>query len=351
MFILFQFVYPQEIRKEFTAQIFGDYYYNIQRDSLSTTMNYAILNDPVHMNGLIFRRINAGYTFFLSSKISTKIVWEADNFTFATNNKLSFFPKDASFSFDSLFRSFELSFGIIQPPVFVLSERWWSHRFLERTITDLYNFCSNRDMGISLRGRFLSDRLLFTLMLGNNNGTKLENDRYKALYYLIGFQPVENFIMSLSGAYYFRKKMDDLYDSIPPIQSLNKDEFLLTFFMGYKKNRYLSIGWELFTFYNQHDYNTGRRFVSFFSYGSSLFTNFSPFKSWTFVGRFDYFEPNSYFKSLYDRRIYMLLASDYHVRNDMIISPNLLMEFYEKNAQGKSIKPGITARVTFSWRY
>lgn len=346
-----QSMWGQEIQKEFTAQMFGDFYYNFQRDTLSTTLNYANLNDPVNMNGLIFRRINAGYNFHLSSRISTKIVWEADNVTFATNNKLSFFPKDACISFDSLKKTLRVNFGIIQTPVFIVSEQWWGHRFLEKTITDLYGFVSSRDMGISLHGRCFKNRIMFALMVGNGNGIKLENDRFKTMYFLMEYQPFENFKLALSGAYYFQKRIIDLYDSIPPIRRLNKDDMLVTLFVGYKKKKFFSAGLELFAYFNQHDYNTGKDFVSYFALGSSTYFNLSPFKRWTFVGRLDFFEPNDHTLARNDLRIYMVLASDYHVRQDMIISPNFIVEFYDKTSTGKTIKPGITGRITFSWRY
>lgn len=58
--------------------IFGDYSYNIQRDTLSTTLNYAVLNDANNLNGFNFRRLYLTYNYKFDRRFSTKIGFDSD---------------------------------------------------------------------------------------------------------------------------------------------------------------------------------------------------------------------------------------------------------------------------------
>lgn len=333
------------------VMFFGDYYYNAQRDTLSTTLNNAVLNDANNLNGFKYRRVYLTYNHKFDSRFSAKIGFDSDQESNTTNGKFGFFVKDAYLNWDSIFKNASLSFGLLCIPTISTSEKWWGHRFLEKTITDLRKFESTRDMGISLKGSFAKNQFFYTIMLGNNSGSKVEIDRFKSLYGVIGYNPSKSFIFSLSYTYHFMKKSLDLYDTLPPMNWLNKDKSLITFFIGYQKENKFSTGLELFYATQKHDLNTGFGFDDYSSYGATFFVNYAFNEKLSFTGRVDYFEPNNHRLSTHDCRIYALWACNIHVQKSIIISPNLLSEFYEKMSNGTKIKPAITPRITFYWKY
>jgi len=72
---------------------------------------------------------------------------------------------------------------------------------------------------------------------------------------------------------------------------------------------------------------------------------------YSFTGRIDYFEPNHHSLATHDYRIFSLVALNIQVYKSIVISPNIIAEFYEKQSNGTKIQPGITPRITFYWKY
>ncbi len=352
LFSLFELrLEAQEKSGKFSALMFGDYFYNIQRDSLSTSLNNAIMNDSKDLNGFIYRRIYLTYDYTYNSKITTRINLESDPTTFNQNGKLNFVIKDASFSMDSILSTFSVHVGIMPPPVFNLSEKWWGHRFLEKTIVDLRGICSSRDFGLSINGTGISKKIFYSVMIGNNSGNKLELDRFKTLYSMIGFNPNEKMLMYVSSSYFFLNKAINFYDTILPIQKISKDKILLTFFAGYKKEQSYSFGLEWFTQVNTNNYNTGQEFKTYLTYGATIYASYFVTDKTSLVARYDFFEPNNYSKVKNDQRMFVIAGLNYYINKNFILSPNVMSEIYDKTYNGKNIKPGITPRITFYWKY
>lgn len=350
---LYVTIYGQQVSNQdkLSITMFGDYYYNLQRDTLSTTLNNAVFNDANNLNGFKYRRLYFTYNHNFDNRFSAKIGFDSDQESNTSNGKFGFFVKDASLTWDSIFGQISLAFGLINIPTFSISENWWGHRFLEKTITDLRKYESTRDMGIALKGSFAQNKIFYSAMLGNNSGSKLEIDRFKSLYGLLGYNPSNYFVISLSYTYHFLNKGLDLYDTISPMNWLNKDKSLWTFFIGYQKENKCSTGIELFYFLQKHALNTGSHFENYGSYGATFYLTYQLNKKFSFTGRVDYFEPNNHTLSTHDFRLFGLIACNVQINNSIIISPNILSEFYEKMLNGTQIKPAITPRITFYWKY
>ena len=244
-------------------------------------------------------------------------------------------------------RNISLSLGLISIPTIYTSVKWWGHRFLEKTITDLRKYEATRDLGIALKGNLAHNKFFYFAMLRNNSGSKPEIDRFKSLYGVLGYNHSKSLVFTLSYTYHFFNKALVLYDSILPMNWLNKDKSLWTFFIRYQKDNKFSIGTELFYFIQKHDLNTGSHFENYSSYGATFYFTYHLHKKLSFTGRVDYFEPNNHTLSTHDFRILGLMAYNVQINNSIVISPNILSEFYEKMLDGTKIKPAITPRITF----
>lgn len=335
----------------FSALMFGDYFYNVQRDTLATTLNNAVLNDAKDLNGFRYRRIYLTYDYKFDHRFSAKINLESDQEANTSNGKFGFFLKDAYLKWDSLYKNISLQVGIISTPTFIISEKWWGHRYLEKTITNLRKIEESRDFGISFNGTTSGNKLFYTIMLGNNSGNKPEIDRFKSIYATLGYNISKNMVLTLSYTYHFYKKTLDLYDTLAPYRMLNKDNSLITFFTGYKIEDKFSMGIELFYQTINNNYNTGEEFVTYHSYGGTFYADIYLNEKFSLTGRIDYYEPNDYSKATNDRRIYGLLSYNVQINKSIIISPNVISEWYEKLANDTKIKPAITPRITFYWKY
>jgi len=336
---------------KFSALMFGDYFYNVQRDSLATTLNNATLNDAKDLNGFRYRRIYLTYDYKFDNRFSAKINLESDQEANTSNGKFGFFLKDAFLKWDSICSNMSLKVGVISTPTFTISEQWWGHRYIEKTITDLRKIEASRDFGLALDGKLASDKIFYTFMLGNNSGNKSEIDRFKSIYSLIGFKPSDNFIFTLSYTYHFLKKSIDFYDTTGTGKLLNNDNSLLTFFGGYKVENKFSCGFELFYQTLNNRFNSGTSLDTYHSYGATFFVDYYLNDKFSLTGRVDYYEPNDHSKATNDKRIYYIFSGNYKLNKNIFISPNVLMESYDKLASGKTIKTGITPRITFYWKY
>ncbi|NSW44610.1 MAG: hypothetical protein HPY79_02115 [Bacteroidales bacterium] len=351
--LVFYFSYSQQANQKtsFSALMFGDYFYNVQRDSLATSLNFASLNDAKNINGFRYRRIYLTYDYPFDQRISTKITLESDQEANTSNGKFGFFVKDAYIKWDSSFFKSSLIVGIQSPPTYLYSEKWWAHRFLEKTINNLRKTEESKDFGLSLNGNIFTNRWFYHVMVGNNSGNKTEIDRFKSIYSLIGYKPNNHFLFTLSYSHHFQIRTLDFYDTSSTIQLLNKDISLLNFFVGYQIKDKLYFGLEAFYERFNHAFNSGSSLDNYDSYGTCFFVNYKLNNTFSFTGRIDYYEPNHHILATHDYRIFSLLATNVQVYKSIIISPNIIAEFYEKQSNGTKIKPSITPRITFYWKY
>jgi hypothetical protein len=172
---------------------FGDYYYKAHADLLNRGGSNQYTNIEKGRNAFQFRRVYLGYNYELSAKFSAELVLAAeDNVNvkgvssgdLLSNNKLSFYIKQANLRWKNIWKGTDLVLGQSATPVFPMSsEQIWGYRSIERTIADIRRTPSS-DMGISLQGKFDPDKgnYGYNLMIANGTGAKPENDKYKWFY-------------------------------------------------------------------------------------------------------------------------------------------------------------------------
>ena len=176
---------------------FGDFYYKAHGDSLLRGGSNQFTGIPEKRNAFAFRRIYLGYDYNITKKFAAELLLAAeDNVSVISsagtstttgdlliNNKLSFYIKLANIRWKNIWKNTDLVVGQMSTPSFpLLTEKIWSYRSIERTITDIRRTPSY-DLGVALQGRF-DDKgnYGYNLMVGNGTGAKPETDKFKWLY-------------------------------------------------------------------------------------------------------------------------------------------------------------------------
>jgi hypothetical protein len=194
---------------------FGDYYYKAHNDSLNRGGNNQYTGIPKNRNAFAFRRIYLGYDYNISKKFTAELLLAAeDNFPAFNppssaaasgdellNNKLSFFIKLANIRWKGIWKGTDLVVGQQSTPTFaLLSEKIWSYRSIERTITDIRRTPSY-DLGAGLQGVFdpKTKNFGYNILIANGSSAKPAATSFKWFYGDIYY-------------YFFKKKIVvDLY--------------------------------------------------------------------------------------------------------------------------------------------
>jgi hypothetical protein len=330
--------------------MFGDYFYNVIRDSLIEDVPNKALLGIKDLNGFQFRRIYFTYDYKISDKFSTRFRLESQTVVGVANTLFAVYIKDAYLKWKDIFVGSNLILGIQPPPTFTVSESFWKYRSLEKTIMDLRRIASARDFGIALMGNLISNgKVNYCLMYGNGAVFENEADKFKRVYAHLDFIPSENLRVTVYGDYRFNPEKN--YSSYQ--QSFNNDALVTSVFLGYQEISFLSLGLETFLQMNNNDVsNTNINAVEDRNaIGISLFGSYSFSDNLAGVLRYDYFDPNMSGDFNGDSRNFFSAGLDFKVHEMVSIIPNIELETYETPSNGVSIDPSLTARITFYYEF
>ena len=171
---------------KFSGYMFGDYYYNVARDSsFNHTAPSAVASSSSapgakSMQAFQIRRIYFAYDNDISEQFATRFRLESDQGAVpggaVTGDELvggkdSVFVKDAYLTWKNVFSGSNLIFGVQPTAAYDISEAAWGYRFLEKTIMDLRGIVPSRDLGIALKGKLVSDGMVnYWVMIANGSG-------------------------------------------------------------------------------------------------------------------------------------------------------------------------------------
>lgn len=96
-------------------------------------------------------------------------------------------------------RGHNLTFGIQPTPAFRVAQAAWGYRSLARTLANAAGAISSRDFGFAVRGP-VAGPIRYALMVGNNEGTRVENDNHKRVYGQLQWLP-DPFALTLHADY------------------------------------------------------------------------------------------------------------------------------------------------------
>jgi hypothetical protein len=331
---------------KFSGYMFGDYYYNVMRDSSfyhtapSNSASGSAAPGPQTMQAFQFRRIYLTYDNDISEQFTARFRLEADQASNASNGKIGTFVKDAYLRWKNIFTGSDLIFGIQPTPAFDISEAAWGYRSLEKTIMDLRGIVSSRDLGISLKGKLTSDGTLnYWTMLANNSSNSPETDKYKRYYAYLQLRPSNNFQATVYVDYKDAAK----------IAAGENGTLTTALFVGYAEPFSYNINAEGFLVSQSNAFTpTGGSIGSKSGMGISLFGSCNIIPELALVGRYDYFDPNtnSAVNAKGDVRNYFIGGLSWKVDKNVSIMPNILYETYEALQNHGEPDPSITARVT-----
>ena len=188
---------------------FGDFAYKSHADSLSRggSNQYTGIRPSTTM--FQFRRIYLGYDFNISKKFSAELLLAAeDNFppgappvgsaagtttTFSAGNgtgdllgnqKFTFYIKNMNLRWKGIWKGTDFVIGEMSTPSFPgISEKVWSYRSIERTISDIRRTPSY-DFGVALQGTFdpATKNYGYNVMVANGTSDKPDYTPYKWFY-------------------------------------------------------------------------------------------------------------------------------------------------------------------------
>jgi hypothetical protein len=335
---------------KFSGQMFGDYFYNVMRDTGIANIPNTALSGKKDINGFQFRRIYFTYDYKISDKFSTRFRLESQTQVGVDNTIFVVFIKDAYLQWKDIFDGSNLIFGIQPPPTFTVSESYWGYRHLERTIMDLRRVASSRDFGIALKGKLInSGKVNYCVMFANGSTFEAEGDKFKRAYAHLDFLPAENFRITVYGDYRFKPKKD--YSGT----GYSNDALLTSLFLGYQEKNKFSVGLETFLQTNSNDVsqnvNNNLSVSDRNALGISAFGSFSFSETLAGVLRYDYFDNNISADYKGDSRNFILAGLDIKLNEKVSIIPNLEYETYETPTDGVSIDPSLTGRLTFYYNF
>lgn len=339
---------------KFNGYMFGDYYYNVIRDtsyagtlSSSSASNGAAPGAKT-MQAFQLRRIYFAYDNDISEQFAAKFRLEVDQAANASNGKIGSYVKDAFLKWKNIFSGSDLMFGIQPTPAFEISEAAWGYRSLEKTIMDLRGIVPSRDQGISLHGKLVNDGIInYWLMLANNSGNSPETDKYKRYYVHLHIKPSTNLQATVYADY---KDAGNVLDaSKKPVSNSTMTEAL---FVGYSEPFAYSFGVEAFLASQSNAYTPpGGSLSSRSARGISLFGSYNLRPELAVVLRYDTYDPNTDGSAKGDGRTYVIAGLSYKADRSVLITPNILYESYQAPAGGPTPDASITARVTFYYAF
>lgn len=345
--------FAQEVGEgKFSGLMFGDYFYNILRDSTINDLNNTGLTGIQDLQGFDFRRIYFTYDYRISEQFSTRFRLESQTLVSVNNTLFLTYIKDAYLNWKDIFMGSNFIFGIQPTPAFVVSEDLWSYRSLEKTIMDLRRIVGSRDFGASLKGKINSSgSIKYWLMYGNGSTFGEESDKFKRLYSQIDLQPADEWRITLYGDYRFRANKE--YEIIN--ENFMNDALTTDLFIGYVEKDKFTVGAESFwqITYNDNFQDQESEYVisNRNALGVSLFSWYKINEMLVAVGRWDYYDPNISGDYRNDSRNLFIAGLSFVMNDKVSITPNFLFETYEQPENGTTIDPSLTGRITFYFQF
>ena len=339
---------------KFSGYMFGDVFYNAARDTGITSLSNVANGGKKDVNGVQLRRIYFAYSYDISSKFTSLFRLEADQ-TLNSNTaggKIGVMVKDASLTWKNIFEGSDLIFGLQSTPAFDISESFWGHRFLEKTIMDLRGIVPSRDLAIALKGKLsISGDFKYWVMLGDGSGNAPEADKYKRYYVNLQYLPSKNFTVTAYADLKSKAAINDPNSLSKPPATLSNNELTYALFVGYDEKENFGLGAEGFMRTTQNGLIKGTVVNDLTGLGFTLYGSYYFSKEVSTTARYDYYDPNTNSNYKGDSRNYFIFALNYQPDPNITISPNVLIETYESAQGGPFYDASITPRLTFFYKF
>jgi hypothetical protein len=312
--------------------IVGDYFYKTGGD-VQPFGGVSQFSQPLpkDSSGFQIRRLQLFYDYTFSDEFSTRFQLEGNEKSLDPNGRLSLYMKTAYLEWKNLVPMSSLYIGLVPTPTWINVERQWGYRSVEKTIADFRGLGSLTDMGVHLRGTLFSEGSVgYSLMIGNGNAQKPENNKYKKYYALVNGTLMQN--LSLEA-----------YVDYEPLAQ-DKDRTTWKVFLSYLKPS-LMIGAEII---EQLQKNQDTLFADYAPFGISLFSWYRLSDYWKVYGRIDYYDPNRRSSHTEFYEYFISFGVDYTPIQNIHFMPNIWINaFTDKSSAGRIKNADVVPRMTF----
>lgn len=326
--------------------VFGDYYYVAGADTAASRGAGQYSSTKKDFQGFQFRRVYLYYEHNLSEQFFAQFLLEGNDKTFTYDDKAgdkrglhSVFIKTAYLEWKDILTNHNLAIGLVPTPTWSWSfaEKTWNYRSIEKTITDFRGLGGAVDIGISMRGK-IDDAGTFgyVAMIGNGQGAKAENNKYKKFYGQLNAKPTKELL--LEGYVDFEPNLGD------------KNKTTLKGFAAYQTKEF-TIGAEVV---QQTQAKVGVNGADIVPFGLALFA-WAPIPGvdgLNAFGRFDYYDPNTKVSDAGYKENFFVVGVDYMPIKDVHIMPNVWVNTYSnKKSGGPTRHADVVGRLTFFYVY
>jgi hypothetical protein len=328
--------------------IFGNYFYDLSRDTGISNIPNTILKNAQDVQGTAIERAQIYYEYKLNSKFSSRFTLESDGKNFSSSSdskssKFSVFVKDAWVKWKYC-ENHLVVIGLQPTPPYSTIESVWGNLFLKKNIMDIRGILPTRDLGVSFQGQFDSTGVVkYNIFIGNGSPDKPETDKYKRLYGLLEIMPFKD--AHIIGYVDYQTKQKT-YNADKDAM-LNNDILTAALFFGIKNKKY-STGIEGYINSAKNSYIKDNNPENLKGIGLSIYGTYNISEKVAPVLRYDYFDPN--ISSDGNARNLIIVACNYKPTDKFTISPNVEIETYEK-LNNRDFKNSITARMSFNWTF
>ena len=345
---------PDFPRGRISGQMFGDVYYNVNGDPAHDytpsgadlgQANIADGGKPItqDLNGTQIRRVYFQLDNDFSEKYTSRLRLEVDSRSLTNDGKISSFVKNAFVQAKSVIPRGDFYFGMVNTPIWENSEEFWAYRAVEKTIADFRGLGSSSDLGVELKGFLDGDhRIGYAALVGDGQGQRPENDRYKKLYFSLPVRVGDFRLEPYADYQAVRVTFGPPSDSLP----VNNDQATYKLFTGYEFHRF-ALGAEGVIRLNHKAGglpNQEQRGLSLFGRGT-LSPTLGAF------ARVDLWTPDTRTPNHVDTRLW-IAGIDWQPFKDVHVMPNV--EAMQYDTKGLAIAPDqadVQARITLFWKF
>jgi hypothetical protein len=227
---------------------------------------HTLIQDGTAETAFQLTRGYLGYEYNFSKNFSGKVVFDIGNVGNVKYQMISF-VKYAMMTYK--YENLSVNFGLIPTTEFTVQEKFWGHRYVEKSYMDAYAFANSADLGASATYKF-NDIVSADLAVFNGEGYKL--------------QQMDNYFKTAAGVTITPVK-DLTFRLVFDIMGRDSTQVTYAGFVGYKMKKFV-FGAE-YNYQKNHFMAPGQNY-----YGPSVYGTFNFNEKISIYGRYDKLNSN-----------------------------------------------------------
>lgn len=319
-----------------SGYVFGDFFYKISGNSTEISPSQYSSFDK-DFQAFQIRRGYLYYDHNINENFTVQFLLEGNDKIIEAKTRYTLIIKTAYLEWKNVLPLGSIAFGLVPTPTWAwgVSEKMWNYRSIEKPAIDFRGMGDASDFGVTIRGKFDNEGILnYVAMIGNGNGQKNENNKYKKYYLDLNARIEKSFV---AEGYFDYEPWggDKSKTSYFGLLSYNTPEFTIGLQAIQQQQKQLGSG------------NTDlTKFVTSAFVWGKLMDGFNAF------ARYDFSNPNTKVSDKGYNEAFYVLGLDYMPIKDVHIMPNLWINtFSDKSTAGLKKDADVVGRITFFYVY